>query len=245
MKERIQKFEREFKRQEAELKKLKAEYEASKDKEFLGSGFKAGDWIVKKPQENHAQPLISRVNEVLKEGFVLTGLNHAGVWKDNYEGCVCDVKSIRKATSKEIEEALIKEAEGRGFKRGVKFKQYKKYRAATAKSNPYMDGGDLVVDEGFGKLWIYNDKGLGDFGEWAEIVEDTIEVNGYKAQFCWGYVKFGCAEIENSIFEELQGFIEAESPQSKGRRNRAVTAFKIGEGLFDIETIKKINERLK
>lgn len=137
----------------------------------------------------------------------------------------------------EIKTALVKEAERRGFP--TKEWQH------PLRPNSTFENTRLVND------WTYepdidrlcNMEGLVyEQGKWAEIItEPEIVVNGYEATFCDGYVQFGCAEIPNYLFKELNGIANSKYMQG----NRTLQAIKIGDGLFTIDQIKQIAERIK
>lgn len=107
-----------------------------------------------------------------------------------------------------------------------------------------FDGWNITDDNAWvGRMdWLRRDCFAPTKEQIKEATTKPIEVNGYEAEFHDGYVKFGCAKIDNAFFtkaDKLRGFVET------GKGNRLLTGVKIGEGLFDIETIKEINKRLK
>ena len=71
--------------------------------------------------------------------------------------------------------------------------------------------------------------------------EEPIEINGYTAQFGENSVKFGCAEIDNSVFNELNSLIHRNEGLNS---NRSVESVKIGNGEFSAEIIEKIANRI-
>lgn len=229
---------------DAKTFQLESEYAEALEhaRKQLEPGFKVGDWVIKKDHEK----CLLLIN---KKGYEFSGFDVDGKWDDNrWYGSKNHWNSnkdgYRKATKEEIEKALIQEKDRRGFKKGVTVKDLSDTGVEKITSDKFQY--DYEYDELFvssdsmymGKAIIYSKS------RWAEIIEDTIEVNGYEAEFCDGYVKFGCAEIENSIFIELQKFFDEENPFCKGIGNRALTSVKIGEGEFDRETIQKIVDRL-
>ncbi len=73
----------------------------------------------------------------------------------------------------------------------------------------------------------------------------TIVVDGttYTAEFNEGFVRFGCATIDNVIFLRADEFLKNPFTDNKG--NRMLEAIKIGKGLFTPDLIAKIANKIK
>jgi hypothetical protein len=122
--------------------------------------FKIDDWVYFAHAYN--QPSVRKVKVI--EG------DH--VWMDN--GFRLHYCYLRHATPEEIKEHLIKEAEERGFKIGVKIKFIGGKGTAILKYNEFVYHSE--DDELFLAHWrIYAQ------GRWAEIIgSDTIKINGHE-----------------------------------------------------------------
>lgn len=80
--------------------------------------------------------------------------------------------------------------------------------------------------------------------DWFEPVYKPIcpqiEVNGYKGEFFTNYVKFGCAQIDKSIFINLNNLSTKEGFNKNS--NREIESVTIGKGTFTKDQIKEIAE---
>lgn len=69
-----------------------------------------------------------------------------------------------------------------------------------------------------------------------KIVEEEVEVNGYKAEYYKDYIQFGCAQISFDILYKLNMCFEF-----KGVGNRVLEGdIKIGAGVFNKQIIEKL-----
>ena len=104
------------------------------------------------------------------DGNTITyGFNWVGGFSDNL---MVSGKHGIKATDKEVEEALIKEAKKRGFKEGVKYENY-------LGSNGFIKDSCWKFISSLNTLSQENNKGnnlhyIFDKGKWAEIIKETI-----------------------------------------------------------------------
>lgn len=85
--------------------------------------------------------------------------------------------------------------------------------------------------------------------QWEPVYESVcpdITINGYKAEFFEDYVKFGCAEINKSVFitlNKLRQSLNLDSAISYSTHtNRSIESVTIGKGTFTKEQIKEIAE---
>jgi hypothetical protein len=150
---------------------------------------------------------------------------------------------FRKATLKEIKNALIAEAKRRGFKEGVKVQSFVHNKPLFC--NRVSDNIDYISFEdklhfgidGLNYVVIYKN------GKWAKILPSypQIEVNRHNAEFFdWG-VKFGCAEIDKHVFIDLYNTRSITNLQGI-HNNRSIESVTIGKGIFTKENIKEIAE---
>lgn len=139
----------------------------------------------------------------------------------------------RPATDKEVEEALIKEAKRRGFKKGVRFEclygwtnnKYSEWRNDEI-SFRYYEGGLWVYGINFYELCIFQE------GKWAEIIkEEPLKVGGYLVEKSRTDVySIGCKIISGNEIRQIKSFMNA------NKFNKV--AFDGVE--VDLETINKI-----
>jgi hypothetical protein len=120
-----------------------------------------------------------------EEGVIKYGVNMLGDWRGglNTEYTIRD--SDYKATDKEVEEALIKEANKRGFKRGVKFIKLGNGVVQTVNRLPYFQYGRVAVESPETE-WSMVYKGgssnpsIFENGQWATIVETITKEQAEK-----------------------------------------------------------------
>mgnify|MGYP003680354981 CR=1 FL=1 len=123
---------------------------------------------------------VSKFHKGIAYGF-MDGNYHESVFFGSQrlnEGCV-------PATNKEVEEALIKEAKKRGFKRGVKFIKLGNGVVQTVDGLPYFQYGRVAVESPKTE-WSSVYKGgcsnpsIFDNGKWATIVETITKEQAEK-----------------------------------------------------------------
>ena len=139
-----------------ELKKIKDALEVLIN-ESENTKFEVGKWY---KTEIGSIYFLSKIEGENLFGY---GLDSNNVWFDNTWLCeITDIKSL--ATPKEVEEALIKEAEKRGLKEGIKIK-FEKYddRIVITKGKLDFLEHENKLRFDYGTIF-YN-------GEWAEIVK--------------------------------------------------------------------------
>ena len=114
----------------------------------------------------------------LENGIIRYGFGSFGSWFEGQNHTYELHKHDYKATDKEVEQALIKEAKNRGFKQGVRIKS--KWLDAPSEKKLI---GNFIFDNEFelccrasnGSLWtIFQD------GEWATIVETITKEQAEK-----------------------------------------------------------------
>ena len=157
--------------------------------------FQVGDWLVKEWIDGSGDIDIFKVSkvEVSKLFHDLPYYRNGILLRENF-GIACEDPmacegpndtryKLRKATYNEIQDYLIKEAERRGFEKGVLYKALRAYNSKRSIgvykiSRPfyYHDEEDGLV---CGMGYIYYQ------GQWAEIAEDTlnekeVEIDGKK-----------------------------------------------------------------
>lgn len=160
-----------------------------------------GKWYKTILTNDDSKPLYC-VTKVERHDFHAYGFDYYGAWvNDEYFGCInsSEIKERVPATDKEVEEALIKEAERRGFKEGAKFKclelgkirEYKQYDSkdwGTGKNlslRYFSDGNHLFCNDGLWNKDIISCSNPSIFrdGKWAEIIKDEpVKVGGYEVK---------------------------------------------------------------
>lgn len=99
-------------------------------------------------------------------------------WSDTHDRWCCNSKdNLILATEEEVEQALIKEAEKRGYKVGCKVK------CLSANEIVNIDCIDFYFWIDRSKLWLNDNCLIFYNGKWAEIIsqpEEIIELNGVK-----------------------------------------------------------------
>lgn len=105
------------------------------------------------------------------------GFMGCGGWTNDFYLYKFDVEKYRLATPEEIKSHLIKEAERRGFKKGVKvdrscFKNVKSWHVSRGTADVYSDGWHYADDDSLmiGGYGIYHK------GVWAEIIPSVKEL---------------------------------------------------------------------
>ena len=75
--------------------------------------------------------------------------------------------------------------------------------------------------------------------KWAEfkLIPPEIFINGHKGEFFPDYVKFGCAQIDRDLFDELviNGCLD-----TRKNSNRSIESITIGNGIFSKSQIEQI-----
>ena len=213
--EKIEKLETEL----AELKR-QVEIERQNKKQF-----KQGDWVV--IREDTANPVrITRTdgfgNFPLEVTFLDGGV---GAWRLD--------ETIRHATKEEVETAIRDEWDRRCKEAG-----WDNGDEAHIENQSNDQEYDRYYDSGGDELWTCNGK-VYEKGKWAvpKPKQSKIIINGYEAEFNDGFVKFGCAEIDFDLFDELDDLI-----QGHWKGNRFIESVTIGQGTFTKEDISLITK---
>jgi hypothetical protein len=100
------------------------------------------------------------------------------------------------ATNEEVQTALIKEAEKRGFKEGVMFKSAfmgNKYQVAGFE----IDSNCLHCKGNSGCIFD------GDTGKWATIIDTPLTINGKTVTIGKEFVSVGCKTLEHKAFKQF------------------------------------------
>jgi len=205
--------------------------------------YKVGDWVVPLV-ESGSTDSGSHMRTVGKAYLVYEIYNppRKGVRTYNAEGKEDGngsllVEHVRPATKEEIETFLIEEAKKR-YPIGSKFKSAydNSYVGIIETQNFYVRNDNYItLNSSTGVCVYYNNK-------WAEILPSypNITINGYRAEFFKNYVKFGCAEIDKSIFINLYNLIYTGNFNKNS--NKLIESVTIGKGIFTKEQIKEIAE---
>ncbi len=124
-------------------------------------------------------------------------------WVDK-EYCVDSYleEDMRKATHKEIETALIKEAKKRGFKEGVRFKCLSNINTTeTFKGNFRYENGTTLTCDSSGSTFNYGC--IFEDGKWSEIIENSFEIAGHKVEIDGDTVKIGYQRLDKIRLQNL------------------------------------------
>jgi len=142
---------------------------------FKTKSFKKGDWIVSR---------LGSVINVQEAGYDLClkpylhgyGVDYVGDWVDNYKAFPI---SCRLATEEEVSQALIAEAEKRGFKKGAKLKRLLSVNQGSL-SGDSNTCEDKAIKIHRGHLFIGNLMIFHETEGWAEIVETITKEQAEK-----------------------------------------------------------------
>ena len=176
----------EIKKLQEQLDNLKAELDKPE--------FEVGDWVIakskifshKKPPEEIGRVVEkTRSNKKTKHNKEFKyHVDYAIVHESDFVGSHVYSDVVRKATRTEIETALRKEAERRGFKRGVKYKGASyNWTEYIHGSLEYFKDGDVLTD-GYGES-VYKQ------GKWAEILEDKVKFFDWDVEYTEYAVRIG------------------------------------------------------
>lgn len=178
MKDRIEALEK-------ELAELKAELEVS------GGDFEEGQWLksIKFDQVvRYGRPdSLQAFRSTEKYGKEVEGLGH-GNW---------DISLFRPATVDEIEQALVAEAKRRGLVSGATVNCLGGFGEAKIKDRKSPPTYDYWACDDC--LWAWSSHSDGSIiiyekGEWAEIIKDTVTINGVECEVKDNIVKLSCGD---------------------------------------------------
>lgn len=247
----------EIKDLEAKIRDLKQEKE--------NSTFEVGDWFIALNVKHSFDYLNGNIYEVVNitneydTKFLVSRLVERGL---NTKNNGLDIKNARKATPAEIEAHLIKLAEESGLRVGdyipdandyriQKFKIYTRKDEKSYDTERFLDKNNVkyglaMVDGVFRFAFDY-------ISYLSQKFQPKITINGYDAEFCEGFVKFGCASFSNQMFRETKNYIDYvnkiyESNKTDPKNyftNRKVESIKLGAGIFTPTDIENIVKRLK
>ena len=147
--------------------------------------FKVGDWII---STEYPSDGVVRISEIFGNILYFTGCLSNG---NEFHS---EIKSqfVRPATASEIKSHLIKEAERRGFKNNVKYKDPVNEKIHKLRFDKlYYCEGDILTD-GWGGA-IYQD------GQWATIIPDKKPLPKTKDELTQIFYDFAlfCSECSN------------------------------------------------
>lgn len=207
---------------EEKINQLEAAFKAQIDelRKEVKPKFEVGKWYTYNDSSH-----IFNITEIKNDKIYGYGYSPISGWTNVTEWY--DSKRIIPATDKEVEEALIKEAERRGFKRGVKIKN------EIGTWNICGDRHFFVYEKN--KLDFGYECNIFNNGFWAEIIKDEpIKVGGYEVKKVLErdgcYYKIGCKKIADT---------------SVGSLNIIMKSYNFKKVAFDgievnLETIEKI-----
>jgi len=140
-----------------------------KEKGLIKEEFEVGKWY----KATNSQALcfiVSFPNRGIKDECEVYGFDISGDWIGGTNCYGSITNEFVKATDKEVEEALVKEAKKRGFKGNSKLKMFSEYDEQYEVSTEFffsMDHNVLYMGNPcFSNRTIFKD------GKWAEIVEE-------------------------------------------------------------------------
>ncbi len=165
--------------------------------------------------------------------FNAYGLNGSGEWMDKSDMWYKDYWT-KKASNKEVEQALIKEAKRRGFKEGVKIKDARGGDIGIIRCNIRTGSHDqLIVSESRQGHYLV----LLSDGKWAEIIkEQPLTLNGHEVTIEGNTIKIGCKDFYN--LEDFNTFVSS------------LVFFGVStvvgpDGTYTTEDLKKIIDKLE
>lgn len=148
----------------------------------------------------------------------------------------------REATNSEIETALIQEAERRGFKDGVKYLSVEGKYPMQIESPTWSfwvreNGNNCFSYTEFANCIFYN-------GKWAEIIEDTLTINGQEMKVDGDIISFGCAKFHKRQFDGLLARLDSFNQYNESS-NRKIVSIKLDSGVeLTIEDLNKVVNKL-
>lgn len=250
---KIMKTEQEYNKEIQDLEDKLNSLKKQKEEFVQNNSFEVGDWIVWLRKED---------SEVFKYGnlYEIVRITDKGTFQSRFSERGVDLtcgylRFARKATEKEIEDYLISLAKESGLDIGKKIPQGSypierfslvKIYQASSKCDEYIENCNLKyclkIGYGNGGCSIPFDY----IAHLSNKFQPKININGYDAEFFPGYVKFGCAKFDNSIFQKAKDFIEHTRGLSlSSNSNRKVENIKLGAGTFTPTDIDNIVKRLK
>jgi hypothetical protein len=136
-----------------------------------------------------------------------SGFSSHGDWIDNCIGTAAD-NTLRLATQKEVEEALINEAIKR-YPIGTRIKPFNSDKMIGRPTSTIIDKSDYSLDS-FNYIWVSSGQWnsvIYKNGKWAEVVKE-VKVNGYVVtKIASETVKVGCRTMGIQFLKELSSFI--------------------------------------
>lgn len=186
----------------ANQQKALADFKSELLKE-LNPKFEVGKWC-----KGDGHSLINHKSLNLNNSGESFGFDASGNWYEKcYFNAICD--NVRPATESEVKEALIKEAEKRGFNKDAVWNSI----IYDGKKTNCNDFGTSSLAIEF-KYDSFNDSltlGYGvcyKQGKWATIVKDeAIKIDKYECEFGEGVVKIGCKKITKEQLFHLKTFM--------------------------------------
>jgi len=258
----LEQIDSEIKDLEAKIRDLKQEKE--------NSTFEVGDWFIALNVKDSFDYLNGNIYEVVNitneydTKFLVSRLVERGL---NTKNNGLDIKNARKATPAEIKAHLIKLAEESGLKAGERTERkgfeykVKSMSIYTKNSKTSVSCIDFLKKNNmkYGLQWDSNSGCLEVSYPFDYITylqnkfQPKITINGYNAEFCEGFVKFGCASFSNQMFRETKNYIDYVSKICESNKtdpknyftNRKVENIKLGAGIFTPTDIENIVKRLK
>lgn len=212
---------------EEKINQLEAAFKAQIDelRKEVKPKFEVGKWY-KRP---HNKALLFATADKGNGWYSGYGFDNSGYWMSSPSPQWTLCGEIP-ATDKEVEEALIKEAERRGFKEGVTFKPVVENVDKVGKVTDriiFFPKRLYGYEQGLasGKNWIFYQ------GKWAEIIKDEpIKVGRYAVEKDGDSYKIGCKEIDSWRIESLRVLMK-----QQGFKKIAFDGIEV-----DLETIEKI-----
>ena len=174
------------------IEKLQNELNELK-KELNKREFEIGKWYI--GEDNHGIYLFNYNGESHAFGFYHDYWQSEWYVGESSDGWGVD---LRQATATEIETALRKEAERRGFKKGVKYKGalYGHEEKIKSEFNYFSHGEKEYLTDGYGDSVYHN-------GNWAEIIEDE-KFFDWDVEYDDSLVRIGCKDYSKNFLLELQ-----------------------------------------
>jgi hypothetical protein len=234
-KERIEKLEREL----AELKKeLNPPCTTSTFADLKKPEIKVGDWVTFDNYPKH----MGYVTETGEGRYYYYGLNTGGEWQgiDFYR--IED--NPRKATDKEVRGALIKEAKRRGFKEGDIVKTNNQEYSITREldsANYYGNDAEFHPNSlQCGAIIFQN-------GQWGDIIENKVIINGHEMKQDGYIISFGCAMFKSKQLRELLDAVNCWSSWViDGFMNRKIKSITLDSDVtITVEQLKQIVDNIK
>lgn len=193
-----------------------------------------GKWYTDNDSDSDFLMCVTKINGDEYFGYGFTGCSGYRNSDDNNSWGSISYDIKREATDKEVEEALIKEAKKRGFKKGVTVNQKTAY---NGEGGSYEIGAQRYLYSPIAQNFSISGVGIFNNGKWAEIIEDEKPtICDYEMEVESEHVKFGCKKLHKEEVDLLYGLCKSLNVTSLTLDN--------GDYKFETDVLKEVLDYL-